>query len=149
MKKEIQCTFCGSKFHYQSFCPKKPRQPIKTTKRPRQIGKRGELWLATRQEWIAENPPDEHGLWYCFYCGVALTIDLDKVGIGIMFMTLDHKDGRRGKLLTDKTRLLPACYPDNRLKGSQDYARFVERYYPDLYNKMSEEPTSYNPPRQS
>lgn len=32
MKKPVKCKICGSEFHYQTFCPRKPKKAIKINK---------------------------------------------------------------------------------------------------------------------
>lgn len=79
MAKEIVCTICGANWHYQSFCPLKPKKPIKISKRPRKVSdKQAEynLWLeeVARPAVIARDGPN------CACCGLLHPpMDLDHV----------------------------------------------------------------------
>lgn len=136
MMKTPNCKNCGREGHYKTFCPALKRPPIKTKKRLNKIGKVGEAWISARVEWIIAHPaPDD--IWYCHYCKVPLVLSeshwLYQAGHA-MILTLDHikPRGSNPKLRFAMDNLIPCCGPDNVLKGSQDYARFVERWYPHL-----------------
>jgi 5-methylcytosine-specific restriction endonuclease McrA len=113
-------TYCDdcNKTHTALMCFNKPRKPA------RQVGKKGQKWLAVRREWIKNNPPDHSGYWYCYYCQCALTYDT---------LTIDHviARSRRPDLQYDLSNLVPSCSMDNNLKGSlsaEEYLNKLSQY---------------------
>jgi|APGre2960657404_1045060.scaffolds.fasta_scaffold163559_2 uncharacterized protein (TIGR02646 family) len=94
------------------------RKPIK------KMGVKAMEWKQTRIKWFQENASKD-GYYYCHYCGVPMTMEE---------CTLDHIKNRSShkRLTHDFNNLVPCCVIDNVLKGSQDYGRFCERYYPRL-----------------
>lgn len=107
MPKETKCTRCGSKWHYQTFCPLKKNKP------PKQRGKKAEAWDEEREQWFIDNPAEIYACHYC-YCA------MDKQNT-----TLDHENNRN-----HKGRLLPCCWFDNGRKGSMSHDNYVKKYYP-------------------
>lgn len=81
-------------------------------------------WKQTRIEWFKKNA-SSNGYYYCHYCGRPMVMEET---------TLDHIKNRSNHkgLVHDFSNLVPCCSVDNVLKGSQDYVRFCERYYPGL-----------------
>ena len=75
----------------------------------KRIGPITKKWIATRQQWIKDNP----GPYMCFYCGVNLEVDE---------MELDHKKSRsrHPEMRYTMDNLVPSCHSCNSKKGSKD-----------------------------
>lgn len=131
------CKFCGDPKpdHFPYTCQKNPkviarrtapakqRAPIARSQKPLKrtrlnpIGKVTKAWMDARAKWIADNPPDQQGYWYCYlqihpWCPHRLTLET---------LTLDHvvartKDASRRN---DQSNLKPACSYCNEMKGSK------------------------------
>lgn len=126
MRKIIICKFCGRKnTHYSSFCPQKPRKPIKVNHPIKKKGKQYIKWQETRSNWLFANPPDDYGYWYCHYCKTQLTLQT---------LTLDHLLNRSAHphMRHALYNLVPCCVFDNLRKGSISYEKYCEKYYPEL-----------------
>ena|ERR1700751_2246848 len=108
-----KCKICGSLSHYQTFCPRKPRKPIKRT-RIKPIGKIGKQWMDTRAQWLKLNNPP----YTCHYCGCELSI---------FSVTLDHLHARsrRPDLRNELDNLVPSCMLCNVNKGSLSHDEYV------------------------
>lgn len=108
-KSSKPCKYCGGLDHYPLTCFKRPSKPLKAKKRIKAIGKIGTKWIATRKDWIANNPEP----WHCAYCGIPLAIEQ---------LTLDHikSRSRHPELRFDLSNLTPACWTCNERKGSGD-----------------------------
>lgn len=111
----MNCLYCGKKSINQYCFAHKPRPALaRPTKRMavnkpiKKIGKQGGLWIATRKQWIRDNP----GGWHCYLCGLPLDSKT---------LTLDHvlARSRRPDLRNDMSNLKPACWPCNHKKGSR------------------------------
>lgn len=140
------CKFCGDPKpnHFPYTCPKNPkviarrtapqqRPPIARSQKPLKrtrlnpIGKVTQAWIDARAEWIANNPPDKNGYWYCYlrihpWCPYRLTNDKDRVDRNVGMLTLDHVVSRThdASRRTDQTNLRPACGYCNEMKGSRN-----------------------------
>lgn len=103
------------------MCFNKPRKPLKKISDKR-LNKKQE----TDREWYRLNPPDEHGLWYCYLgispnCPVKLTRST---------ITLEHVKSktRYPALIFVVSNLKPSCGPCNNLKQSLDIEDLVKTY---------------------
>lgn len=153
MKKVQLCRHCLSPDHTSILCWSQPRKPIARSTKPiarnkplKKVGKQTQKWISERKYWMEKHPPDKDGFWYCHYCGrrlVASKKNWAYLDGSAMILTVDHiwPRGSNKKLRYTDANLVPACGPDNRLKGSLDYAKFVEKYYPHL---MVNIPAVYN-----
>lgn len=121
------CTVCGKRA-YSDYCVQhKPRNPIKSLKKPlqhiplpsprkriKQKAKQGLLWDATRDRWFKEHQAP----YICHYCGKFLPRKQT---------TLDHKipRSRAPELRHDFDNLVPCCYSCNSLKGSVEHDKYM------------------------
>lgn len=113
------CKECGKLGHSAFSCPFKARKPLQTktqlkAKKPmKKIGNVTKKWLAVRQEWLKNNPPDHLGNYECHYCGIAVRYEE---------VTLDHylSRGRHPELRYVLSNLVPCCAPCNTDKSSLD-----------------------------
>lgn len=114
------CKVCGSDLHTAFTCSRKPRQQLRARKRMKRVGKVTKTWMHVRDQWIAENPPDYAGYYYCYIpiCGLALT---EKE------LTLDHmySRSRHPELRFDLDNLAPCCTYHNKDKGSLDIDEYL------------------------
>lgn len=83
------------------------------------------VWIDTRKEWIAKNPPDSRGYWQCYL----QTTPLCPRNLDLGQLTLDHVQPRGSNiaLRTDLDNLQPACVFCNSDKGSQSLDRYREK----------------------
>lgn len=104
----MSTTYCDdcNKTHTSLMCFNKPRKPI------RQISKVGLQWIKKRQQWLRDNPPDNHGYYFCYICSKPLTS---------LNVTLDHIQprSRRPDLRLETSNLAPCCWSCNHKKGSK------------------------------
>lgn len=116
------CKQCGESFqkfnNLQTKCGKcsynlnaKPRKPIK------KVGKVAKEWIATRNTFIKENPPNHQGYWQCAIqlpgCLGAITADQLQVD---HIISRTHAPGKRN----EQTNLQASCAPCNTAKGSRE-----------------------------
>lgn len=87
-------------------------------------------WIAVRLEWVKKNPPIED-LWYCYYCNAPLAINPELLDMGVMRLTLDHKQARvrHPELRYALDNLVPACIKCNSDKGSLSDVEYKENLY--------------------
>lgn len=92
---------------------------IRKGKRIRKVGYRGDQWIQFKHQYMSKLPE----MVECHYCALR--------GRGRPRpkhkMTLDHKNGRVGPLLTDEKNIVVACFRCNQDKGSTMYDKYVER----------------------
>lgn len=121
--KHKACKVCESTWHTAFSCPYKPKKQL------RAIGKQAKAWINTRNLWYEHNPPDEHGLYYCYICGVPLR----RGNFGKQRLTLDHmvSRSRNPSLRHAFTNLAPCCWKCNSEKGSLS----VKEYHDKLRQK--------------
>lgn len=115
------CKFCQGTNHNSIQCFQKPRKPLKNRKAIHKFGKQAAKWMETRNEWLQQNP----GPWQCHYCQI--TLDISTISI-------DHKypRGSHPELRHELSNLVSCCQRCNLKKGSQNYERFCQKYYPNL-----------------
>lgn len=125
------CENCKTTGHYATFCfAKKKKVPAKQ-------GKQAIKWASERKIWIAKNPSQFDGLWYCHYCSaplVATRQDFRYIEGNAQLLTIDHIKPRSSfpKGRYDMKNLVACCIRDNTLKGSMSYENFCAKYYPHL-----------------
>lgn len=110
--KQKPCSYCGKDNHNSLQCFDKPRIPLRT-------GINAAKWKRARTKWLKNNPPSHEGYYYCYLCGVALTMDT---------VTLDHRKARSRYpgLRYEQTNLSPCCSNCQQLKGSKDLSELVD-----------------------
>lgn len=112
------CTICASPYHYQTFCPYKPKQPITTRRKLNGIGKQGKRTATAVAKWKRTQKPSHEGYYTCYIGG-------DK----IPYLVAEHPYSKaRHPELRDTQKLEPVCSEHNRLKGSLDIDEFLEKY---------------------
>lgn len=118
---------CGSKWHSSWQCPLKRKTVMRRSKRAirGESVKTKSRRMKTRYEWLAANPPDEDGYWYCYIskhplCPRKLTIES---------LNLEHNlsKTRRPDLRDDITNIFPACRWDNQAKGSLSAKEYMDK----------------------
>lgn len=128
MKKRPVCKICGSYWHYQSFCSRKPQTQINRNKlgkiRPR--NKTVQREREFKNQYLQDNPPDQWGYYLCYLqihplCPKRLTVEQ---------MTLEHiiPAGRGEKYKYDPKNIKPACAFCNGLKGSRTLEALAKDY---------------------
>lgn len=77
-------------------------------------------WLAYRNKWKNENPPNYDGFYECYLCGKWLYPSQ---------ITLDHVIPRSNtpSLSFDDSNIKVACWECNALKGSQSVDNFLKK----------------------
>ena len=92
------------------------------------LGKEQKRWIATRKEWIKNNPPDYGGYWYCIVGGRALTDKLSEQEYGALLLTLDHNipRSRAPELRHHLGNLNPMCPYHNSKKGSRSLEEYLK-----------------------
>lgn len=80
-------------------------------------GIRGQRWIAFRKEYLSNLPE----MVTCHYCSLQNRGRLRPKHK----MTLDHKNGRDGALLTDEDNIVVACFRCNQHKGSTPYDKYL------------------------
>lgn len=103
------CIVCGSKYHYQTFCPYKKKKPISKQ------GKVYNLWKETRLLWFKENKPP----YFCYLCNKPLKKEQ---------VTLDHviPRGSYPQFRYNLDNLKPACIKCNNEKASQSLENYLK-----------------------
>ena len=108
------CKICKSAWHYQTFCPSKPKKPVRATQKPlkrtpiKKMGKHATKWQTTRRQWLKANKAE----WYeCYLC---------KTMVSHRAMQLDHVESRarRPDLRYEPSNLKPVHSWCNKNKGS-------------------------------
>lgn len=134
---EFICRNCGKTFTRFStlqnvcgFCQYKRMMDINQKSHARKpiqrIGKKAKLSMATRSEWLQQNPSDHFGLWDCYLHisdSCLRRIDIDQ-------LTLDHLYTRSAhpELIFDVNNLMPACLFCNQQRGSKSLDLLAETY---------------------
>lgn len=121
----LKCSICDSRYHYQSFCPRKPKKPIKRSY-IKKTGKRVALNKETNALWLELNPPDMYGYWDCYlkispHC-------LRRVSLQDLNIEHSYSKTRHPELRDKQDLLQPSCQACNKMKGSKDVDDFVDSF---------------------
>lgn len=138
------CKYCkkAKPDHFPYTCRMNPkviaRQKAGMKRTPiKKIGKYAQLWIDTRAEWIALNPPPIEGkYWECYlhiheWC--PLRIDIEH-------LTLDHVVPRSNDPAKryDHDNLRPACEYCNGMKGSRSLDQLVKDLHNDFIQSIKQ-----------
>lgn len=115
------CKYCGGLGDLAFGCLKKPKKPLKATKRIRRAGKLAEAYKILRQEFFRENPD---GPYYCMYCQyINREIALERWEVNIEHY---HSKARHPELRFKKENLVISCAFHNQDKGSRDGDEYIQ-----------------------
>lgn len=89
---------------------------VKNKNKPIRLASRKKRWARYHKQWFLKNPPNPNGKYTCHYC----LKDFRNI-------TLDHKNGRGGRLLTEDRNIVPACKPCNSDKGDIKYLQYLKK----------------------
>lgn len=119
------CTYCGALGHTSMGCLKKPRKPLKATKRIRRVGKVTKKQMEFNKAWLDSIPDDKLYCFYCLHIGVKHLLTREEAQPEHFMSRARHPD-----LRYDPYNMVVSCQPHNKAKGSLDgfdYLKILEK----------------------